>query len=110
MSGRDERKILDIPNCPSCEVKPKYWTLGRVGDIPLCWLYSREYSLYGKTLNHGGKGTAVGFARRDKSFHNIERRIVYAWCAECRTFYRDMSFVQTLIDAARKLENIKYEE
>lgn len=27
MSGKDERKFIDIPVCPICGKRPKYWAL-----------------------------------------------------------------------------------
>ena len=107
MSGRDERKGLNIPDCPKCQRRPAFWALGTVGDNPLCWLYSREYSLNGERP-WPPVGTAVTFSKNDWSVDYIKYDIKYAWCSICGTFYRDKFFLDSLIDVTRQLEKINY--
>lgn len=45
MSGKDERKLIEVPACPNCEKVPDYWTLyGDNDDKPVVgWILSDEY-------------------------------------------------------------------
>lgn len=46
MSGKDERRVFDIPVCPICGERPKFWTLQENKDIhsPIVgWLLSNDY-------------------------------------------------------------------
>lgn len=107
MSGRDERKVLDIPNCPMCGRKPGHWILGRLERNPLCWVYSREHSLsvYGVR-----RGLTISFYKGNSSMSHIEDGLTYAWCPRCNTHFKDRHFLQDLIDVAKRLEKTKYEE
>ena len=45
MSGKDERKLFDVPVCSGCERRPKYWILINDAARHFCvgWLLSNLY-------------------------------------------------------------------
>lgn len=107
MSGKDERKVLNIPICPNCGGRPRFWTLCDSEQQALCVVFSKEYSLGG--LGSGTTfGKTVSFAKKYKYVSEIEHKVMCAWCMDCKTFNEDVSFIQTFIDAVKKLEKTKY--
>lgn len=105
LSGKDERKIFSIPDCPTCRRRPRHWTLGRSGHIPMCQMYSRIYSL-GKSHSGHIPGTTLFFYSNNACMNIIEHRITYGWCRECETFHEDKAFVKKLVNVAKQLEKL----
>ena len=109
MSGKDERKLYNILDCPLCRERPKYWTLGEEQDRPLCWVYSRKYALCNNRIYKDG-APAVVFRSEKKWVKFVNHGIVYAWCGTCHTYYTQNPFLSTLISMGEALVDVKYEE
>ena len=107
MSGNDERKILDVPECPDCGERPKFWVLGKKGNIRMCQVLSKRYSLVG-LRGFGMAGDTISFYTGYYCVADVEPWAVYAWCKKCGTIIRDEVFINYLINAAKQLEKIKY--
>ena len=52
MSGKDERKILEVPICPTCERIPDYWVVLDGHNKCIGWLTSDEYGEANNTFHH----------------------------------------------------------
>ena len=109
LSGKDERKLLDTPECPNCQYVSRYWALGEITSMgihkPLCHIYSKEHSLAGGCI-YGKPGTTVSFGDKPGCVADIEDKIAYAWCNECNYFHKDVSFVRNVVNIAKRLEKL----
>lgn len=105
MSGRDECKISDIPDCPNCKRKPKHWTLGHMNNKPLCWVYSKGY-VFGASRYLDGLTVDERFIKNNESFDLIKHKIEYAWCPKCHSLIKGREFLTLLVLISKQLRKI----
>lgn len=80
MSGKDERRIFDIPICPICGRKPLYWILtdGENDEAPsVGWILSTEYV---KVASKYSKHIVVKHRKMRYGFPNFLESIKLVYC------------------------------
>ena len=80
MSGKDERRIFDIPICPICERKPNYWILtdGENDEAPSAgWILSTEYV---KNSANYSKRVIIRRGKMRYGFPNFLESIKFVYC------------------------------
>ena len=107
MSGKDERRVLDVPICPKCGKQPKFWTFHRGNGSRMCQLYSRRYALV-DLRSFQITGNALGFYTGYESIDDVKYRVTGVWCRACARITDDAPFVTKLVNIAKQLEKTGY--
>lgn len=103
MSGKDERKLVDVPSCPICGRIPLYWTLDGADKSAPCvgWLLSDRY--VEKNRNSASKHVLVSKYAKIRDFAHLLEKIFSVQCSNSseHLFVRDTAMfrvVQSVVE------------
>ena len=107
MSGRDERKVAELPRCLLCKRIPDAWSVGRQGR-PVFWLRSKKQAF---NMEHSvNRGQAITFWSQRVPLASVIAGLDYVWCNKCSRTQYDKVLIEKVIEVSLRLENTRYEE